>query len=134
MFFPTDEFGKCVVLAKLFYCDSFCAPVFVCFSVWFSLEKPARQTSFFIKIFFRHWFRFSGGKIFFIKNEVSKILTFWTSTDDIFEAARHTCRKQLNLIERLFAEEMVLSHNKSNSDKSNIVYRTNTTYQRANLK
>ena len=52
MFFPTDEFGKCVVLAKLFYCDSFCAPVFVCFSVWFSLEKPARQTSFFIKNFF----------------------------------------------------------------------------------
>ena len=44
--------SESVVLAKLFYCVSFCAPVFVYFSVWFSLEKPARQTSFFIKNFF----------------------------------------------------------------------------------
>ena len=53
--FPTDGFGTCVVLAKLSYCPrwcvllvSLCAPVFVFFAVWFSLEKPARQTSFFI--------------------------------------------------------------------------------------
>jgi len=62
MFFPTDEFGKCVLLAKLFYCVSFCAPVFVYFSVWFSLEKPARQTSFFIKNFFPALVQVQWGK------------------------------------------------------------------------